>query len=106
MARKTGQEAKVERITWFMMVVLFLFMTNNGVAGAWVLLSISIVLLTSGFYQWRRHWSVGPQVLICAGIGLLGGAYGLYAPVFIDLSLVALGITVVVIAFGVVANDS
>lgn len=106
MARKTGQEAKVERITWFSMVVLFLFLTNNGVAGAWVLLTISLLLLISGLYQWRRRWSVGPQVLVCAGIGLLGGGYGLYAPVFVDLSLVALGIIVVVISFGVVTNDS
>ena len=106
MARKTGREAKVERATWFALMISFLGLSNAGVRGAWMCLAICAILAISGIYQYSRRWRVGPIVWVCAGISGLVGGYGLYFQMTIDLSLVALGIVVVVILFGVVTNES
>lgn len=104
--RKTGQEAKVERLTWFIIIAVFLAMSNNNVDGAIIVLVISAILTLSGLYQWRKRWSVGPQVFIIAGIGIVAGAYGIYQPLPIDLSLLAFAQIIAVILFGIITNDS
>jgi hypothetical protein len=104
--RKTAQEAKIERLTWFAMVITFLFMTNNQIEGSYTLLAVSIILILSGLYQWRKRWSVGPAVFLLAGIGILTGFYSLYQPVPVDLSLGAFLIILAVIGIGVITNDS
>ncbi|PMB48277.1 hypothetical protein CEN41_01725 [Fischerella thermalis CCMEE 5330] len=104
--RKTGQEAKVERLTWFLMVITFLFMTNNGFDGAATLGIVSIILLISGLYQWRKRWSVGPAVFLAAGIGLLASLYAFFQPLPVDLALVSFILIIAVILVGVVTNDS
>jgi len=105
-SRKTKQEAKIERLTWFAMVITFLFMTNNQIEGSYTLLVVSFILFFSGLYQWRKRWSVGPAVFLLAGIGILTGFYSLYQPVPVDLSLGAFLIILAVIGIGVITNDS
>jgi signal transduction histidine kinase len=104
--RKTGQEAKVERLTWFLMVIAFLLMTNNGFDGAATLGVVSIILLISGLYQWRKRWSVGPAVFLMAGIGLLITLYSFWQPLPFDLSLAPFVLIVAVIFVGIITNDS
>lgn len=104
--RKTGQEAKVERLTWFLMVIVFLFMTNNGFDGTVTLLAVSVILLLSGLYQWRKRWSVGPVVFLAAGVGILAGSYSFFQPLPVDLSLMSFFIIMAVIGIGVITNDS
>ncbi len=105
-SRKTRQEAKIERLTWFVMVITFLFMTNNQIEGSYTLLAVSTILILSGLYQWRKRWSVGPAVFLLAGIGILTGIYSFYQPIPVDLSLGAFLIILAVIGIGVITNDS
>ncbi len=105
-SRKTGQEAKIERLTWFLIVIVFLFMSNNGFDGAATLGIVSTILLISGLYQWRKRWSVGPAVFLAAGIGALITLYSLWQPLPVDLSLVSFILIVVVIFVGIITNDS
>lgn len=105
-ARKTGTEAKVERLTWFAIVIIFLFMSNNDFDGAVMLGTISAILLLSGVYQWRRRWSVGPAVFIAAGIGGIVSLYSLWQPLPVDLSLASFVLIIFVIVVGIITNDS
>jgi len=104
--RKTGAEAKIERIMWFALIVVFLFMSNNEFDGAWTLVTVSSIILFFSFYQWRRRWSVSPITAVFAGIGLLAGAYGVYNPQLFDLSLLSFILILGVIGFGIVTNDA
>ncbi len=107
MARhKTGQEAKVERLTWFLIVIVFLFMTNNGFDGAFTLLAVSLILLISGLYQWRKRWSVGPVMPLATGAGILASFYSFFQPLPVDLSLMSFIIIILVILFGIITKDS
>lgn len=104
--RKTGTEAKAERFTWFSIVIVFLFMTNNGFDGAATLGIVSLILLASGLYQWRKRWSVGPAVLLAAGIGIVISLYSFWQPLPVDLSLASFVLIVFVIFVGIITNDS
>jgi hypothetical protein len=106
MAKKSGHEARVERMTWFALVITFLAAYYLNVPGAFTCFAIALILLVSGLYQYHKRWSVGPIMMILVGVSFLLGVYGIgFNPIF-DLSLAALAIVVVVITFGVVTKDS
>lgn len=106
MSSKSGYEAKVERATWFGMMIAFLGMTYTGASGTWTCIVLSIITLVSGIYQYRRGFTVGPAVWGVGFVGLALGGYGLYFQPAFDLSLLALVMVIVVIAMGVVTKQS
>lgn len=115
MSRKTGKEARAERITWFALVMVFAPLS----LGNWlqtmppyvVPFAVMLILLVSGFYQYRQGWRVSPIVWIIAALmGVMGG-YGIYTEnrgiePLVDPILVALVGTVGIIGFGVLSNES
>lgn len=64
--RKSQAEAKVERMTWFLMVLVFAIIyyiepeAQEGIPNVIVPLSGAIILLGSGVYQYSRRWHVSP----------------------------------------------
>lgn len=110
MTRKTGKEAKAERITWFAMVSVFLFLSFDStasLAGYAVCLILGAILIISGFYQYSQKWRVSPMTWMGGAllllIGTLGFSYGYLIPV--DLTLVGLLLTIAIILGGVVTNE-
>jgi hypothetical protein len=65
--RKSNAEAKVERITWFLLVLVFALLNifpdftppNWAVPGAG-----AVILLGSGLYQYTQKWRVSPVTWI------------------------------------------
>jgi peptidoglycan/LPS O-acetylase OafA/YrhL len=115
MARKTGKEARAERVTWFALILIFIPLNF----GNWMAtipafmfpLAVATVLIFSGIYQWRHDWRVSPIVWMIAAIMLLVGLVAMYIPdtlatYRIDPMLLALIATIVVIVFGVLSNES
>lgn len=81
--RKTEAEAKVERFTWFLLVlifaVLYLFPPEENNIPNWVVpLSGAIILLGSGIYQYSRRWRVSPTTWIAGAILLMLALVNLY----------------------------
>lgn len=74
--RKSAAEERIERLTWFFLVLIFAVihvLLEGGMAlPNWVVpLTGCLVLLGSGMYQYLRHWRVSPVTWL--GGALLGG---------------------------------
>ncbi|MGB1286988.1 MAG: hypothetical protein ACPG7F_10675 [Aggregatilineales bacterium] len=117
MARKTGREARAERLTWFAMVlVFFVFSFDENITFPDYIppFAIALILLVSGVYQYSRKWRVSPFTWIIFVLMLFTGGFAVYAerytiPVllsFFDPILAALLATVIVIGLGIVTNES
>ncbi len=81
--RKSEKEARVERITWFLMVVVFAVLSiipqDSGGFPNWVIpFAGAIILLGSGLYQYIRKWRVSPMTWIAGTVMLLLAATNLY----------------------------
>ncbi len=63
-ARKSDAEARVERITWGLLVLVFAFVEltrdRTTFPAFFVPFAGALILLGSGFYQYSRHWKVSP----------------------------------------------
>jgi hypothetical protein len=106
MARKTSYESKVERTTWFLMMVTFLALANWQIPGEWICIAISFILLCSGIYQYRKGWVISPVTWVVCALGGAAGSYGLYFDsVIVDLTLVGLGMIFIVIGWGTLTNE-
>ncbi len=70
--RKSAAEARVERITWALLVLVFaivqLLPDSATLPGFFVPFMGALILLGSGFYQYSRRWKVSP-------ITWIGGAF-------------------------------
>ena len=109
--RKSQSEAKVERLTWFLMVLVFAILyivppEENNVPN-WVIPFIgAVILLGSGVYQYGHKWRVSPTTWIAGTVMLLLAMVNLY----IDTSLNFYGLTLLifagVIGMGVLMNET
>lgn len=71
--RKTEEEARIERITWFLMVLVFgiiYFLPDGTIPNSFIPFAGGVILLGSGLYQYSKRWRVSPTTWI-AGTGLL-----------------------------------
>lgn len=59
MAKKSGHEARVERMTWFALVITFLGAYYLNVPGAFTCFAIALILLVSGLYQYTDAGALG-----------------------------------------------
>ena len=74
--RKSAAEAKVERFTWFCMVLVFAFIymlpeDSTAIPNWLVPFSGAVILLGSGIYQYMHRWVVSPITWIGGTIMLL-----------------------------------
>jgi len=115
--QKSRPEARVERLTWFAMVLVFMFISLDerfASPGYWVPIAISIILFMSGIIQYQRRWRVGPFTWIVAAVLLVVGGLGYYFQLpevnivipFFDPVLISLIATIIVIGYGVISNES
>jgi uncharacterized membrane protein YjjP (DUF1212 family) len=108
--RKSDSEARVERLTWFLLVAVFAivyyvpgeFFTNKG----FVPLLGAIILLGSGVYQYTRHWRVSPITWISGSIMLLFAIYNFTIDPTRDFLGLALLTFAGVILFGLLTGET
>lgn len=95
-ARKSAAEARVERITWFLLVLIFALihvLEEGGVTlpNWFVPLSGAVVLIGSGLYQYSRRWRVSPVTWLAGAIlGMLAFINLYFSPTrsFLGISLI------------------
>lgn len=115
--RKSKQEARVERYTWFSMVVVFILISLDErltEPGFWVPLVISAILFISGIIQYQNGWRISPFTWIVGAVLLVIGGLTWYfsrpevavSVQFLDPILISLLATVIVIVYGIITNES
>jgi hypothetical protein len=64
--KKSPAEARAERITWALMVLVFAIvqLLPGALPNYFVPFAGSVILLGSGFYQYARRWHVSPVTWI------------------------------------------
>ncbi len=93
---KSAAEARVERITWFMLVLIFAIINvllegGVGLPNWFVPLSGCVVLLGSGIYQYSRRWKVSPITWLAgSSLGALAAVNLYFLPdrSFLGISLI------------------
>lgn len=109
--RKSDDEARIERLTWGLLVLAFAItqlipQAAAGLPNWFIPMSGAVVLLISGGYQYSRRWRVSPITWIAGAILLLFGLYNMQIEPernFLGLSLIVFA---VVILFGVLTNET
>lgn len=113
--RKSQAEAKTERITWFLLVLIFGVLSvaqdnlppDQTLIPNWIVpISGAVVLLASGMYQYTRRWRVSPITWIAAVVLLMFGLVNLFIDQTLDLTGLALITFAIVIAFGLLTGET
>lgn len=104
---KSEAEARIERLTWFFLVVIFAAaQLLETIPHAVVPLAGAGILLGSGLYQYSRHWRVSPVTWL-AGALMAGLAYvNLQVNPNRDFTGLALLVFAGVIAFGLLTGET
>ncbi|GAB4325156.1 MAG: hypothetical protein Kow00117_12990 [Phototrophicales bacterium] len=95
--RKSRAEARVERTTWFLMVLVFavIYILPEGtLPNPLIPFSGAVILLGAGVYQFQHGWRVPPTTWIFGTIMLMFAAYN----VSVDLNANFYGVTLLVFA--------
>ena len=109
MRGKSESEARVERFTWFLLVIIFALLNllpQETFPNGFVPLSGAAVLLGSGTYQYLRRWRVSPVTWIIGSIMLVLGVYNFAMDPTRDLLGVCLIMFAIVIGFGVLTGET
>lgn len=108
--RKSEQEARIERITWALLVLVFavvqLMPNPASLPNFFVPLAGALILLGSGAYQYSRRWRVSPITWIGGAFMTLFAYYALQvnpAQSFIGACLV---VFFAVIIFGLLTGET
>ena len=111
--RKSKAEAKVERFTWFCMVLVFavIYMLPESTEGnnvpRWIVpFSGSVILLGSGMYQYMHHWRVSPITWMSGTFMVLLTAINLSVNENMDFYGVTLLTFAAVIGVGVLTGET
>ena len=108
--RKSKQELRVERITWFGLVAIFIIANivpeDTAIPNAVTPFAAGTVLFLSGIYQYSRKWRVSFITWIAGTLMLVMGAYNVANRPDLDLSFVVIILVAVVIAVGVLTNET
>lgn len=107
--RKSEAEARVERVTWFLLVAIFgiiNLLPSDALPNAWVPLAGALVLLGSGLYQYARRWRVSPTTWIAGSIMMVMGLYSIYVNPRTELIAPSLLAFAVVIGVGVLTGET
>jgi Na+/H+ antiporter NhaD/arsenite permease-like protein len=107
--RKSVAEEKIERMTWFFLVMVFavLFIVPEENVPNWAVPTAgAAILLGSGVYQYSRRWRVGPMTWIAGTVMLLLAMINLYVDADQDFSGFALLAFAAVIGIGVLTGET
>jgi hypothetical protein len=109
--RKSEAEARVERITWALLVLAFaLFqLSPQGISSLpnWFLPAAgAVILLGSATYQYTRRWRVSPITWIAGGVMLFFTLYNVYINPAQNLLGISLIVFFIVILFGLVTGET
>jgi Na+/H+ antiporter NhaD/arsenite permease-like protein len=107
--RKSEAEARVERFTWFLLVLVIALLQifpEENVPLYFVPLSGAIILFGSGFYQFRERWRVSPITWIAATVMLLLCMINISVDAEQDYTGLALLTFAAVIGFGVITGET
>jgi hypothetical protein len=107
--KKTEKEARTERVTWFLMVLVFgiLYIVPVEMVPNWTVPTAgAIILLGSGVYQYARRWHVSPITWIAGTVMLLLGMANFY--VYPELNFFGLTLLTfaLVIGIGVLTGET
>jgi hypothetical protein len=109
--RKSQAEAKIERVTWALMVAVFAVIYIAGdqeiaLPNSAVPFAGAVILLGSGLYQYQQRWRVSPWTWIAGTIMLMLTIYNLT----VDESANFFGFTLLVFAgvifMGVITGET
>lgn len=106
--RKSPAEARIERLTWGLLVLIFavLYLFENAAQALpnWAVpVAGAVVLLGSGIYQYSRRWRVSPITWIGGVVLLVLAMIAIYTNIqrpFIVESLIVTLIIIIVGTFG------
>ena len=110
--RKSSAEARVERLTWGLLVLIFavLFLVSDNLTAVlpnWLVpLAGAVILLGSGMYQQARRWRVSPITWITGAILLVLAVIGFYVAPQRPFIVESLLVTLVVIIFGTFTGET
>lgn len=108
MTRKTGQEAKAERLTWFALIMVFVLLSfDETVSVPEVIIPFVIagILLASSVYQFSQGWQWSWFNVFIAAVLILSGVYDIYFALPVDLVLMSLISVVAILLFGIITNE-
>lgn len=107
---KGGREARIERMTWFLLVMVFgiiYFVPDTVNLPNWVVPGAgAVILLGSGAIQYSRRMRVSPITWIGGAIMLFMALFSLYFINDIDLLGFSLVVFAIVIGFGVISGET
>lgn len=107
--RKTDAEARVERITWFLMVLVFgviYFLPDGAIPAPFIPFAGGVILLGSGLYQYAKRWRVSPTTWIGGTILLIGAVANFTVMPNFDMYGVTLLTFAGVIGIGLLTNET
>jgi hypothetical protein len=110
--KKSSAEARIERITWGLLVLIFalLYIASDSVLTTmpnWIVpLAGGIILLGSGMYQYGRHWRVSPVTWITGVILVVLAVIGIYVAPGRPFIVESLLVTLIVITFGTFTGET
>ena len=110
--RKSAAESKVERMTWFLMVLVFAVVymlqpdQKDAIPNWFVPVAGAVILLGSGFYQFRHHWHVSPITWMAGTFLLMLALVNLRVDQSLDFYGLTLLIFAAVIGFGVLTGET
>lgn len=106
---KTSREARIERITWVVLVLIFVIVSRDE--GRLIPIEIvpylcAAVLFFSGIYQISQGYGTS-FILFMVVTALVGvGLWGSLGNPFIDPTLISLLLVIGVIGIGVITNEN
>jgi hypothetical protein len=108
--RKSEAEARVERITWALLVLVFaiiqLLPAGSSVPNFFVPFAGALILLGSGLYQYSKHWRVGPVTWIGGAFMALFTYYNIQINPATNFTGACLIVFFVVIIFGLITGET
>lgn len=109
--KKSAAEARVERVTWGLMVlifaVLYLFEDIAAAVPNWAIpVAGAIILLGSGVFQFTRRWRVSPITWIGGVVLLVLAMIAIYTNTTRTFILESLLVTVIVIVIGTFGGET
>lgn len=108
--RKSLAEARVERLTWALLVLVFgiveLLPTSAALPNYFVPFAGALILLGSGLYQFMRRWRVSPITWIGGAFMALFTYYNLQVNPAQNFTGPCLIVFFVVIIFGLVTGET
>src|SRR5664279_6403538 len=108
--RKSDAEARVARITWALLVLVFaivqLLPGSAALPNFFVPFAGALILLGSGLYQYSRHWRVSPVTWLGGAFMALFAYYALQIDPAQSFTGACLVVFFVVIIFGLITGET